>query len=114
MTISSIVVQTKPENLETLVETLKESDLCEYHLHDEKGRIVITLEGENVGQEVEKLGKIQKIKGIISAEMVYSHSEDELEKLRDDIETAPTPEWLNSSDNDASKIKYNGDLRKKF
>ena len=53
MTISSIIVQTTAEKVEQVIEMLKKSELCEYHLHDEKGKIIITVEGENTGQEME-------------------------------------------------------------
>ena len=45
MNLSSIVVLTKPENLEEVLASIKSSDFCEYHLHDEKGRIIVTVEG---------------------------------------------------------------------
>ena len=113
MTISSIIVQTTPKNVEKVVEMLKKSELCEYHLHDEKGRIIITAEGENTGQEMEKLSKIQQLEGILSAEMHYSYNEDELDKMREDLEIAETPEWLNDENIKAEEIEYHGDLKKK-
>ncbi len=114
MTISSIVVQTTPDRIEKLVELIKKSELCDYHLHDEKGRIIITVEGKGVEQEIEKLQKIQKFDGVISAEMVYSYSEDELEKLRENVEINSIPEWLNDENVEAQDINYQGDLKKKF
>jgi len=36
MNVSSIVVQTLPENVDAVIERLKESGVCEYHLHDPK------------------------------------------------------------------------------
>ena len=43
MNISSIVVQTVPKFLDEVVESLKNCDVCDYHMHDEIGRIIITL-----------------------------------------------------------------------
>ena len=54
MNISSIVVQTVPKFLDEVVNALKNSDACDYHLHDEKGRIIITIEGEGVSEELKK------------------------------------------------------------
>ncbi len=113
MTLSSIVVQTKPENIETVIETLKESDLCEYHLHDEKGRIIITVEGEGTEQEIQKLTAIKEFKHVVSAEMMYSYSEEELDKLRENIGDN-IPVWLNDENADAKDIVYHGDLKKKY
>jgi len=113
MTISSIIVQTTAEKVEQIVEMLKKSELCEYHLHDEKGRIIITVEGENTGQEMEKLSQIQQLEGILSAEMHYSYNEDELDQMRDNLEISEIPEWLNDENVKAEEIEYHGDLKKK-
>ena len=45
MNISSIVVKTRPENLEAVKTSLTDSGLCEIHFADDKGRIVATVEG---------------------------------------------------------------------
>ena len=44
MNISSIGVQTNPDNLKEVVEAIKSSDFCEYHLHKDTGHIIVTLE----------------------------------------------------------------------
>jgi periplasmic nitrate reductase NapD len=77
MNISSLVIKCLPEKLEETIEKLKNSELCEIHGHDEFGRIVVVLEGENVEDESEKLRRIQEMPTVISAEMVYAYSEDE-------------------------------------
>lgn len=113
MNVSSIVVQTTADRVEGIVEVLKNSPLCDYHLHDEKGRIVITVEGAGTDEEIQKLKEVKMIEGVISAEMMYSYSEDELTSLRDDIDSSGvTPEWLNQ-DVRAQDIRYQGDLKKK-
>ena len=113
MNISSIVVQCTAANVEMVVSELKSSELCDYHVHDEKGRIVVTVEGEGTEEEIQKLKQIKLIKGVVSAEMMYSYSEDELIGLREDIDNSGvTPAWLNQ-DIPAEHIKYQGDLRKK-
>jgi len=115
MNISGILVQTKPERVEGLVEEIKSSNYCEYHHHDELGRIIVTIEEENTEKEIEQLKGIQLLKGVIAADMIYSYSEEELDGLRDDIETGgKIPEWLNDPDADANDITYNGDLKKRF
>lgn len=55
MNISSIVVQTVPKYLDEVVESLKSCEVCDYHMHDEKGRIIITIEGDGVKEELENL-----------------------------------------------------------
>ena len=55
MNISSIVVQAPSKYIDELVELFKESDYCDYHLHDKAtGKIIVTVEGEGVEEEIKK------------------------------------------------------------
>ena len=114
MNISSIVVQTKPEFIDQVVELLKSSDFCEYHFHKDSGHIIVTLEGSGIEEEIKKLKKLQALPNVISAEMVYSYSEDELEQQRDKLELSHTPDWLSDPNVKAQDITYHGDLKKRF
>ncbi|OQX76358.1 MAG: nitrate reductase [Bacteroidetes bacterium 4484_276] len=116
MNLSSIVIQTKAEYLDEVLEAVKKSDFCEYHLHDDKGRIIVTIEGKDTDEEIRKLRVIEKIPHVISAEMVFAYSEDELEQERDKLEKADDniPKWMNDPDAKAGDIKYGGDLKKRF
>jgi len=112
MNISSIVISTQPIKLDELLAEIKNSDLCEYQIHDEKGRIIVTIEADNVESEVEKLKKLQKMPNVIDALMSFSYSEDELEEKKDKLEaTTKIPDWLNNPDAELKDIKYNGDLK---
>ena len=114
MNISSVVVQTVPKFLEEVIESLKNSDACDYHLHDEKGRIIITIEGEDVSEELKKMKVIEMIPHVISAEMQMAYSEDELEANMEKMENADlVPKMLNDEDIDPRDIVYHGDLKKK-
>ena len=55
MNISSIVVQTRAEYLEQVLIDLKNSEVCDYHMHDDKGRVIVTIEGKGVAEELKKL-----------------------------------------------------------
>ena len=116
MNLSSIVIQTLAENVEELVEIVKESDFCEYHLHDENGRIIVTIEGKDTGEEIAKLKLIKALPKVTSAEMVFAYSEEELEIEKDKLERAADniPEWLNDPEAKLSDINYGGDLKKRF
>jgi len=114
MNISSIVVQTVPKFLDEVVESLKNSDACDYHMHDEKGRIIITIEGADVSEELKKMKVIEMIPHVISAEMQMAYSEDELEANMKKMENADlVPKMLNDEDIDPRDIVYRGDLKKK-
>ena len=114
MNISSVVVQTVPKFLDEVVEALKNSDACDYHLHDEKGRIIITIEGEDVSEELKKMKVIEMIPHVVSAEMQMAYSEDELEANMKRLENADlVPKVLNDNDIAVEDIVYRGDLKKK-
>ncbi|MDP2893497.1 MAG: chaperone NapD [Sulfurimonas sp.] len=114
MNISSIVVQTLPKYLNEVVQSLKDCEVCDYHMHDEKGRIIITIEGESVSEELEKLRVIEEIPHVVAADMQMAYSEDELDAHMEVIANGDAvPKMLNDDNANISNIKYNGDLRKK-
>jgi len=115
MNVSSIVVQALQTNIDELVEQFKNSELCEYHLHDkDKGKIIITIEGKDVGEEIEKLVKIQEMPLVMAADMMMTYQEDQLdEEIQILNEQDPVPSMLNDDTLDVKDIVYNGDLKKK-
>jgi nitrate reductase NapD len=114
MNISSIVVKALPKHLKEVVESLKNCDVCDYHMHDEQGRIIITIEGEGVQEELKKLKVIEAIPYVMSADMQMAYSEEELSSHMQVLENADAvPKVLNQKDIQAHEIVYNGDLKKK-
>ena len=114
MNVSSIVVQTVPKFLEEVVQSLKDCEVCDYHMHDEKGRVIITIEGESVSEELKKLSVVEAIPHVITADMQMAYSEDELNEHMEVLENADVvPKMLNDEDIDPKDIIYNGDLKKK-
>jgi nitrate reductase NapD len=116
MNISSIVVQTLPKNLDEVIEKLKSCEVCDYHFHDEFGKIIITIEGEDVSQELSKLRVIEEIPNVISADMQMSYSEDELDrhmKVLENADAVPKALTQDTTKIDPRKVVYNGDLKKK-
>ncbi len=73
--ISSIVVRTLPENLAETCRALTASGLCEIHFQDEQGRVVVTIEGGDVDEEMRILQQIQTLPDVLSADLVYAYSE---------------------------------------
>jgi len=116
MNLSSIVVLTKPEHLKEVLSIIDSSRDYEYHLHDEKGRIIVTIEGKDTDEEISKLKKLQEIPNVISAEMVFAYSEDELNSERENLEASEDnlPEWMNDPDAKLKDINYGGDLKGRF
>lgn len=108
MNVSGVVVRTKPELVEEVVRGLEESGMCDVHFHDEKGRIVVTIEAETTEEEIFKLKAIQKLEHVLSAELVYAYSEEELY-----MEKGKIPKVI-EEDIPAEKIKYYGHIYKRI
>ncbi len=114
MNISSIIIQTLPQNIQSVIKAVNESDFCDYVIHNEIGKIVVTLEGKDAGEEIEKLVKIQQIEHVIAADMHMTYSEDELDREMKALENGDlVPAMLNDPDIKATEIVYSGDLKKK-
>ncbi len=78
MNISGILVVAGPGRLDTVKEQLGRLEGVDVHQHDPaSGRIIVTLEAEDVSGEVEGLKRIKALPGIVLAEMVYHYFEDD-------------------------------------
>ena len=114
MNVSSIVVQCLPKWVDEVVENLKNTPECDYHVHDEKGRIIITIEGNGVSEELEKLRVIEAIPHVIAADMQMAYSEDELDEHMEVINNRDAvPKILNETDVNIDRVVYNGDMKKR-
>ncbi|TAN39511.1 MAG: nitrate reductase [Nitrospirae bacterium] len=98
MNIAGIVVRTVPEHLDVVMEALETDGLSEVHFHDATGKIIVTVEGGGDGEEVTKMREIMSLPYVISAELAYSYTEDELDLARDKLARGgdAVPERLNS------------------
>jgi len=116
MNISSIVIQCRSEFYDEVKEWCESCDICDFHFGDkDKGKIIVTIEAEDVGKEIEKLVKIQEQPHIIAADMMMTYQEDQLdEEIRRINEADAVPPVLNEEDIDVTKVVYNGDLKGKI
>lgn len=116
MNVSSIVVQARNEKIDDMAEFFKKCDFCDYHFHDASiGKIIVTVEGEGIEEEMAKVRKIEAVEGVISAEMMMAYSEDELDRERTNLDAAdPVPDILKDDSLSAEDITYHGDLKKKL
>ena len=114
MNISSIVVQVKPENYDAVKEELEASGVCEYHFGEkEKGKMIVTVEGAGVEEEIKKLVHIQTTKGVLAADMMQTYQEELDDAIKELNAADAVPEVLADENIDIHDIKYNGDLKKK-
>lgn len=110
MNVSSLVITTQEQDVDIVIEQLKKSELCEYHTHKE-GKIVVTIEGESVSDEIAIMNRLGGLEKVVNIEMIYSYCEEELEQEREHLEIGgKIPHWLNDENAKAEDIKYNGKL----
>jgi nitrate reductase NapAB chaperone NapD len=75
MNVSSIVVRTAAENMNTVITEINSIDLCEVHFNDTQGKIVVTIEGESVHDQIELMKRIQDLPFVLNASLMYSYSD---------------------------------------
>jgi len=101
MNISSLVVKVPPAEMEPALRTLAESGLCDVHFHDrQKATVVVTIEGKDTGEEMDKMKAIEKLPHVLGAALVYAYSEAELDaavKKIADRPASPVPEELKNA-----------------
>jgi len=113
MNISSIAVLTKPESFKVVERVLGSDSDFEVFFKDEVGKFVVVIEG-SIDDEIRKLTKLQNIEGVISADMVYSYDENELDEAKGKFDLNIATDMLNDENLKAENIKYFGDLKKRF
>ena len=115
MNISSIVIQCKQEYFDGVKAWCEESEICDYHFGEKKiGKIIVTIEGKGVEEEIEKLKQLQVVPHVITADMMMSYQEELDEEIKKLEAADSVPEMLNDNDMDVRDIVYNGDLKKRF
>jgi len=116
MNVSGIIVQTEKDRVDEVISALRRGSLCDVFFHDSQGRIIVTIEGEGIEEEIRKLRQLKKIPHVISADLAYAYSEEELDQARERFEKrgGDVPDILNDDTVRAEEIVYHGDLKRKM
>ena len=77
MSISGLVLQTRPEDTEGLRRHLGGMDGVEVHAVTDEGRLVVTVDQPDDGKAAETLQRLQTMDGILSASLVYNNFEQD-------------------------------------
>ncbi|MCK5903197.1 MAG: chaperone NapD [Cocleimonas sp.] len=76
MSICGVMAQVLPEKMqEVRARMLDEIAGLEVHGVGENGKMVITVESNNYSETGKRISDLQKIKGVLSASMIYQHTE---------------------------------------
>ncbi|MGI0407013.1 chaperone NapD [Helicobacter himalayensis] len=107
MNISSIIIRAKTQNWQNLLEKINKIAYTEVALEDsQKGIIIATIQAPDTGKDIASLKEISQLKGVLSADMHLTYSEEEfkgceinMNEVAELIDTTPVEE-----------MKYNGDV----
>ncbi len=77
MNISSILIKTRPENVEDVMQSISVFSWLDVHFSDGKGRIIVTVEGEDVSEETERIKELEQVPKIVSIDMVNHYFDEE-------------------------------------
>ena len=85
MNVSSIVIKTTPQYLREVIAEINAINHCEVHFYDLEGRIVATIEGESINDQVETMKHIQNAPYVLNANLMYSYCKDEITEALEKI-----------------------------
>jgi len=74
--ISSMIVQTRPENMTAIKAALSKIRDTEISADDPSGKIVVVMEAENDRQLADGMKEIGDIPGVLGVNLVFHHSEN--------------------------------------
>ena len=107
MNISSIIVRAKREDWGNLLKEIGAIEHSEVALEDrDKGVIIATIEAPDTGADIRSLKQISALRGVLSADMHLSYTQD-LEECRLDIDDIA--ELIDTKP--IEEIKYSGDVK---
>ena len=78
--ISSLVVHSRPDRVESILEALRTIEGAEVHGGAEAGKLIVTLETDTENQVVERINTIQLLDGVLAATLVFHHFEPAQER----------------------------------
>jgi nitrate reductase NapD len=73
--ISSLVVHSRPDRIQSILESLGSIQGAEVHGGADTGKLIVTLETKNESEVVERINAIQLLEGVLAATLVFHHFE---------------------------------------
>ena len=104
MNISGVLITTAPESIPSISQSINAFSWAQTHHSDASGRMIVTIEAETTGEEIERLKTLKQLEGVLFAEMVVHCFEDEVEPDPQDI--AITQQILNEDQTLSGKSFY--------
>lgn len=109
--VSSLVVLCVPQDMESLWKKINMISGAECHYQDASGKIIVTLESQSIEEEIKIVKRIERLEGVILAQMIYAYHSTELEAMREEINKQDTIPAVLQGEKNAEKIFYSGDVQ---
>ena len=78
MSISSLVIQTRPENVEALHEEFSRMNGVEVHATTEEGNLVVTVDNPDNAQASETFNRFLQMDGVLNTSLIYNYFESDI------------------------------------
>ena len=82
--IASCVAYARPEAAEAVARAIAASGIAEVARRDERGRMVVLIEGPNAARVLDAMEAIRALEGVLAIHLAYQHAESE-----SDMQEAP-------------------------
>ncbi|MCK5809926.1 MAG: chaperone NapD [Cocleimonas sp.] len=77
MTICSLVVQTKPDHIHSVNQSLTSMDGIEIHSQNKQGKLAITIDHPSREYCSKAMTDITRINGVMSTSLIFEYQEDQ-------------------------------------
>lgn len=74
--IASCVAYVHPDALAGAVRAIRDTGLAEVPRTDDKGRMVVLIEGRSAGDVLDAIDAIRALEGVLAVHLAYQHIED--------------------------------------
>jgi nitrate reductase NapD len=76
ISICGLMVHVLPEKIPEVKPRILAIAGSEIHAISEQGNLVVTIESDNYKKTADRMTELQRLKGILSAAMIYQHTEE--------------------------------------
>ncbi len=78
MSICSMIVHSKPENLDPIIASLNEMDGVEVRARDERGKLVVLIDHPKRSVVADNMMAMNNIDGVLNTSLIYEYFEEDV------------------------------------
>jgi periplasmic nitrate reductase NapD len=77
--VAGIIVYASPGEVERVARDIASLSGAQVHAASAHGKLVVTLEAEAPGEILSRIEEVQRVRGVVSAALVYQHCDREVD-----------------------------------